>query len=73
MTSDPKRSMEAFDRLPRAVRKAIREAKFSFSAISAEDLIIRYRVHPEDVVRQIREDDAAKVLAWRRMLEKGDE
>ncbi len=69
MTSDPKRAMEAFDRLPRVVRKALREARFAFSPISAEDLLIRYRVSAEDVARQIREDDAAKMANWRRTLE----
>jgi len=71
MKSDPRAGMEAYDRLPRVVRKALREARFSFSAISAEDLIIRYRVPADDVARQIREDDAAMVAQWRQMLEKG--
>ncbi len=61
--------MEAFDRLPRVVRKALREARFSWSPISAEDLIIRYRVSPEDVAQQIREDDAARLARWHNELE----
>ena len=67
--SSRQRVMEAYDRLPHAVRKAIREARFSWSPISAEDLIRRYRVSPEDVVQQIREDDAAEAARHRRMLE----
>lgn len=69
MKADPKRAMEAYDRLPRVVRKALREARFCFSPLSAEDLIIRYRVSPEDVAHQIREDDAAMMVKWRRKLE----
>jgi hypothetical protein len=65
--------MAAYDRLPRAVRTALREARFSFSAISAEDMIVRYHIQPEDVVRQIREDDARQVARYRRSLEGKDD
>lgn len=71
MKATPHHLMAAYDRLPKIVRKALREARFSFSPISAEDLLIRYKVPPEDIARQIREDDAAEAARQRKKLQEG--
>jgi hypothetical protein len=54
-----KKGMEAFDRLPLQVREAIRYAKFTFSAETAEDLLVRYRLSPREVAEFIVEMDDA--------------
>jgi nitrate/nitrite-specific signal transduction histidine kinase len=64
-------AMAAYDRLPAIVRKALRETHFSFSAESAEDMINIWRFSPEDVARQIREDDARFLAeSWRKRMGK---
>lgn len=54
-----KKGMEAFNRLPFVVREAIRYAKFTFAAETAEDLLVRYRLSPREVAEFVAEMDDA--------------
>ncbi len=58
MRSDPKKAMEAFDRLPPEIRRALREALFTHSSLEAEDLLTKYRAPISTVVEIIKENDA---------------
>lgn len=61
--------MAAYDRLPAVVRRAIREARFTYSPISAEMMLVRYRLSPEMVAELIREDDAEMMIKTKRVWE----
>lgn len=74
MKSDPKKAMEAYDRLPYEVRRVISEAKFTHSSLEAEDLIIRFRAPVEVVIDLIREKDDNIAAKTKRVWEyKADE
>lgn len=68
-----KKAMAAFDRLPHVVREALRYTKFTAAAETAEDLLVRFNLTPEEVAEFIREVDDATLAKVREIERKKQE